>query len=212
MDEKLIDQRWRKTNLAAWYLQMTPFIRFIGICGSMAFGNVRENSDIDIFIIAKNKRIWTCFYVVRLLLRLTGQLRNDNKNRAGKICPNRFVTDQYLIINPQNRYLAQQYNQMVPIFDEKDYYCKFHIANNWIQDFGFSQPVGALNLVRSNSLNSFRHIAEILLSSGVGDWLEKRLGKLMLKKIAQCEPTLNQESSTVVANNNEIRIHPYHSK
>lgn len=210
--DKLIDKRWRKANLVSWYMQITPFIRFIGICGSMSFGNIRKTSDIDIFIIAKNKRIWTCFFVVHLLLRLTGQLRSSNRNRAGKICPNRFVTDKYLIINPQNKYLAQQYNQMIPIFDEKDYYCKFLMANSWIGDYGFSKPVCALNLIRSNLLNFLRHIKEIFLLGAFGDWLEKRLEIIMLKKIAQREPTLNQENSTVIANNNEIRIHPYHSK
>lgn len=212
MDKKLIDKRWRKTNLVSWLLQATPFIRFIGIGGSMAFGNVKENSDIDIFIISRNKRIWICFALSRLILKITGQLRYNNADRAGKVCPNRYVTDKYLIINPQNAYLANQYSHMVPIFDEKDYYCKFLLANSWMDDFGASRPICALNIVRSNTLNFFRYILEILLQGSFGNWLEKRLEISMLKKIAKAEPTLNQENSTVVANNNEIRIHPYHSK
>ncbi|EKD57014.1 MAG: hypothetical protein ACD_58C00025G0001 [uncultured bacterium] len=212
MDKKLIDKRWRKTNLISWLLQITPFIRFIGICGSMSFGNVRENSDIDVFIISKNKRIWICFAISRLILKMTGQLRSNNINRAGKVCPNRYVTDKYLIINPQNAYLANQYSHMVPIFDEKDYYCKFLIANSWMENFGAAKPVCALNIVRSNSLNFFRYVLEAILYGSFGNWLEKYSGKLMLKKIAKVEPTLNQENSTVIANNNEIRIHPYHSK
>lgn len=211
MNKELLDKRWRKADLAAWYLQIIPFIRFVGISGSMTFGNIKDSSDIDMFIIAKDKRIWTCFYFSRLSLFCLGQLRS-NKNRAGKICPNRYVTDEYLIINPQNKYLAQQYNNLVPIFDDENYFQKFLTANKWIKDFGFTRPVTAINLVQSNLLNSIRTITEFILSGFFGDWLESVIKKVQIKKIAKEEPTLNQPDSSVVVSDNEIRIHPYNSK
>lgn len=210
--EEIIDKRWKKTNLASWYLQLAPFIRFVGITGSMAFKTANENSDIDVFIIAKNRRIWTCFYFIRLLLRLLGLLRKNHRARAGKICPNRFVTDKYLIVNPQNEYLAKQYNQMVPIFDENDHYCRFLMANKWIEDYGFKKPVCAINLVQGIRLDQIRRLLEMILLSKLGDWLEKIIKQREMRRIAQEEPTMNRENSTVVVNDNEIRIHPYHSK
>lgn len=211
MKEKLIDKRWRKTYLMVWFLQFAPFIRFIGVSGSMSFGIIKNSSDIDLFIIAKNKRIWTCYYFVRLLCRTIGQLRYG-KLRSGKMCPNRFVTDKYLIINPQNSYLAKQYCHLMPVFDDGDYYNKFLRANKWIDNYGCDRPKTIINLIHSRSFNILRHIIEMILSKKIGNWLEKIISASQLKRIAKEEPTLNQKNSSVVANNNEIRIHPYLSK
>lgn len=210
--DKLIDKRWRKTNLAAWYLQLAPFIRFIGVSGSLSFGTIRTNSDIDLFIIAKQGRIWTCFYFVRLLLYITGQLRVSTEKRAGKLCPNRFVTDQYLIINPQNQYLAGQYSQMIPIFDEKDCYGRFLKANSWMEKYGYKRPAAALNLVQSKTPNFIRQTGEIFLSGKLGNKLEKILRAYQLKRLNKEFPRLNQPDSTVIVNDQEIRLHFYHDR
>lgn len=211
MTQDIIDKRWRKINLIAWYLQLTPFIRFIAITGSMAFNLAKDESDINIFIIARAKRIWTCFYFSRLLLKLMWQLRTSEK-KAGKICPNHYVTDEYLIINPQNAYFAQQYSHLIPIFDEKHLCTKFFTANKWMEELGYSRPVCALNLVQSNTLNFLRHVLEICLAGGLGNWLEHLLKKSQLKRILREEPTCNQPGSSIVANDNEIRIQPREQK
>lgn len=212
MDKKLLDKRWRKTNLAAWYLQVVPFIRFIGVSGSMSFGTIKTNSDIDFFIIARQGRIWTCFYLVRLLLSIIGQLRLSTIKRAGKFCPNRFVTDQYLLINPQNQYLAGQYNQMIPIFDAKDYYCRFLQANQWMGQYGYKKSSCVLNLVQSKVPNFLRQISEIFLAGSLGDKLEKIIREQQIERLSQQYPFLNQPDSTVVVNDQEIRIHLYHNR
>jgi hypothetical protein len=212
MDNELLDKRWRKTNLVSWFLQIAPFIRFIGVSGSMSFGIAKKCSDIDLFIIAKNKRIFTCYFFVKLLLYVTGQLHDWNKPKDGKICPNRFVSDKYLVINPQNKYLAGQYNQIIPIFDYKDYYDRFFTANIWIQDFGFVRPVSAKNLVQSNIPTIIRNIFEVIFAGSLGDRFEKFIYNRELKNIAKNHQNLNKQDSTVVVNHNEIRIHPYNEK
>lgn len=205
----LKEKRWHKANLIAWLLQMAPFIRFIGITGSMAHDIVKPYSDIDIFIITKHNRIWTCYFCVETILRFIGQLRISDKpqKRAGKICPNRYTTDQYLIINPQNKYHVQDYTQMVPLFNKENTYQKFVIANAWMEKFDYFAPKKVLNLVQSHFLELLRKFAEWILKGKFGGRVEIFFQNWQMKRLKIKYPNINKERSAIVANKNEIRIH-----
>lgn len=210
MSKVLTEKRWHKASIIVWYMQMVPFIRFISITGSLAYDVAKPSSDIDIFIIAKVSRIWTCRAFTRFFLKLIGQLRTGNLpyQRAGKICPNRLVTDKYLVINPQNSYHAQDYTQMVPLFDIGNLYQKFIIANKWMEKYGFFRPRRALNLVDSVAPSYLRKFLELALGGKFGDYIERKYRESQLKEVKKEEPTVNKSGSSIIANDNEIRIHP----
>lgn len=210
MNETLIEKRWVKAERMSWFLQGIPFMRFMAVTGSLAYDTAKETSDIDFFIIAKNKRIWTTRYFATLFLRCIGQYNYINtKNRAGKICPNRFVTDNYLVIHPQNRYHAQDYTQMVPLFDIANLYNKFILKNKWMEKFGFFKPRRALLVVRSPFMRTVRTIGEFILKGSLGNWLENVLKNRQLKTLKNNFPSLNEPHSTIIASDQEIRIHPH---
>lgn len=209
MNDVLIEQRWIKAEKMSWFLQSTPFIRFISVTGSLAYDMAKENSDVDIFIIAVHKRLWTVRYFVTLFLRCIGQYNYINtKKRAGKICPNRFLADDYLVIHPQNRYHAQDYTQMVPLFDINGMYDKFITKNKWMEKFGFFKPRRALLVVRSPLMRFMRKIGEFILGNNFGNWLETILKNHQLKILKRDFPSLNESHSTIIASDREIRIHP----
>lgn len=208
--EDLVQKRQHRARKVTWFLQMVPFIRFIGLTGSLAYDVAKKGSDIDIFIISKHGRIYTCrFFIVGILKLLQIYRSGDTfEKRAGKICPNRFVTDKYLSINPQNRYHAQEYTQMVPLFDT-GIYQKFLSKNEWMEKYGYFPPKKAMSLTQSgNILTTIRRISEWLLSGLLGDWLEKYLKDHQFKQLEK-NPDFNIEESGIYADNNEIRIHPH---
>lgn len=207
VQEELIEKRWHRAGKTAWFLQMVPFIRFISVTGSLAYETIKETSDIDIFIITKARRIWLVRAISTLLLRMVRRYRTE-RERAGKICPNRFVTDHFLIIRPQNRYHAQDYTQMVPLFDIGGMYEKFIEKNKWMEQFGFFKPRRAIALVHSPTLTRVRKIGEFILSGFLGDWLENFFRHYQLRHLKKEYPDLNEPNSTIIANDNEIRIHP----
>jgi len=207
----LIESRKHKAKKVAWALQIVPFIRFIGLTGSLAYDIVNENSDIDIFIITSAKRIWTCRFFVMLFLKIFRLQRiGDSKTaRAGKICPNRFVSDDYLMINPQNRYHAQDYSQMVPLFDD-NIYDKFLSENSWMKKYGYFPNRRLIILVRSAGiLSSIRKISEYILRGRFGDWVEAKTKKYQIGILKKRYPNFNHLSSGIYANDEEIRIHPH---
>ncbi|MCL5795412.1 MAG: hypothetical protein M1338_03570 [Patescibacteria group bacterium] len=209
MNDTLAEKRWIKAEKTAWFLQGVPFVRFISVTGSLAYDMAKENSDIDIFVIAKTGRIWTARYFVTLFLRCIGQYNYINTTkRAGKICPNRFLADDYLVIHPQNRYHAQDYTQMVPLFDINGLYDKFIAKNKWMEKYGFFKPRRALLVVRSPLMRFLRSVSEFILRKNLGNWLEKILKNHQLKIIKRDFPSLNEPHSTIIASDREIRIHP----
>lgn len=207
VQEELIDKRWHRAEKTAWLLQVVPFVRFIALTGSLAYGMVKESSDIDVFIITKKGRIWLARAWSTLLLRLIGRYRTEKK-RAGMICPNRYVTDDYLLIQPPSRYHAQDYTQMVPLYDEGGMYNQFIEKNKWMEKYGYFKPRRASTLVHSPSLSVIRRISEFILGGILGDALENFYRDYQLKRKKEKYPDLNKEDSTIVANDNEIRIHP----
>ena len=205
----LVQKRQYRAEKVAWFLQAVPFIRFIGLTGSLAYDVARANSDIDIFVIAKHGRIWTCRFFVIMVLRMLKIYRTGDTvaERAGKICPNRFVTDDYLLINPQNRYHAQDYTQMVPLYDSS-VYKKFLRQNDWMEKYGYFPPKKALTLVKSgNILSSIRIISEWVLAGAIGGWLERHVRKYQLRRFQKL-PKFGEKGSGVFADDKEIRIHP----
>ncbi len=209
MVKSLKEKRWHKATLIAWLLQIVPFIRFIGITGSMAHDAIKPNSDIDIFIITTEKKIWTARFFLRSVLKITFQLRVGDKphQRAGKICPNRYLTDKYLVINPQNQYHAQDYTQMIPLYDENSTYKKFIIANKWMEKYGYFQRNKVLNLVQSRTLVLIRKILESILAKPIGDKFEDFCRKKGMKELKSKFYNINKPGSKIIANDNEIRIH-----
>lgn len=46
-----------------------PFVEEIFLANSISFNALKENSDIDLFVITKQGRIWTARFIMSLILR-----------------------------------------------------------------------------------------------------------------------------------------------
>ncbi len=135
---KLADKRWKKARFVLRLLQSTPFVRGIFLSGSFAIGNIRQDSDIDLLIVAKKGRIWMCRFFVTFLLAILGQRRHGDKI-AGKFCLNHYITEDSLKLNIPSLYNAQTYQSLVPVGVRSVSPCRrdwikfFWLRNSWQQ-------------------------------------------------------------------------------
>ena len=87
-----------------------------------------ENSDIDLFIITKNNRIWTSRIFLTLILSLLGQ-RKTAKKHAGKFCLSFFITENHLrledIAIKDDIYLRYWIETLVPIVNKNNIFERF---------------------------------------------------------------------------------------
>jgi predicted nucleotidyltransferase len=64
-------------HLTLRLLELFPQILLIALCNSRAMGEADENSDIDLFIIAKKGNLWTTRFIVTTLTSMLGIRRRN---------------------------------------------------------------------------------------------------------------------------------------
>ena len=104
-----------------------PFIRMVGLTGSLAVMNVSKNADFDYILVTQPGRLWTARAFVLLFGRLT-------KLFGHTICPNLIISENSLKWRQRDLYTAHEFCQMIPITGGKIYQ-KLMRANVWIKDF-----------------------------------------------------------------------------
>src|SRR3989344_6821464 len=110
-----------------------PWIKLIGITGTIAANSVSKFDDIDVFIVTQSERVWITRFFVVLLLKVLGKYRTDLVPE-GKVCPNIFMDESNLVWNEkaQNLYVAHEILKMIPVVNKDDIYFKFMKNNKWV--------------------------------------------------------------------------------
>lgn len=136
-------------------LSLIPTIKLIGISGTLAMKNCRENDDIDIFIISENDLAWTTRLLTASLLRLMGVYRDKNsKMYKDKICLNLVLDESNMSFENKDLFTAHEIVQMLPIFERDGMYKEFIGANKWIKQFLPNVQTKSKTVFNRNS-NSF---------------------------------------------------------
>ncbi len=71
----LYDKKWRKFLGKTWVFRFFPFVEFVLAAGSLATGDVNEDSDFDVIIAAKKGRIFTVRFFTVVFLSILGWRR-----------------------------------------------------------------------------------------------------------------------------------------
>lgn len=105
-----------KAAKVARFLSWFPFVRFVGISGSLSKGYADEHTDFDFFIISANNTLWICrtlLHVVKKLSFLIG--------RQHWFCMNYFMDEQHLEIEEQNIFTRIELSTLIPVCNQKLY-------------------------------------------------------------------------------------------
>lgn len=210
MKNELLEQKWRKLLKRIWLFRFIPFVDFVFVSGSLATGNVSENSDFDVIVGARQGRIFT---VRGLLWFLFGVLRwrrgglTHKSEAKDKICLNHFVTSKsYKLKPPYNAYWQGLYRSLVPVFGEAEKINEFFRANDWLKpkrEYIVRDPrhssKGKLGIIK-------------FFESGLFDWFWKFFENLQrsiqLKLIKSSVKTSLGYKPRIVYNDNELEFHP----
>jgi len=216
--QKIADQKWKKTKQMVKLLQLIPFIRLVVVSGSLAMDNPKKESDIDLLIITRAGRIWTCRGITTLFIHLLGQRRHGCLTKD-RFCLNHYLTDQSLKIPLASLYNAQTYAHLVPTWEYHSrfgsntlkLYNQFQKANQWLKDYLFFYPQsqqGYSRQIKSNQSLSFsRRLREFILDKKIGDALEFILRKVQARRISQ-DPLTYRSGGRVVFNDEQLEFHP----
>lgn len=114
-----------------------PWLLFVGVTGSVAFGNAREDDDIDLFVVTGDRRVWVTRLVEQIRYRSKGVRRTYGmKDVADKICINHYVSEKSLDLRPipSRRFdVAVELAMMRPLLGGS-FYRRIIEENSWVYD------------------------------------------------------------------------------
>lgn len=152
-----------------------PYVRAVGVSGSVSKNFADETADIDYFIITKANRLW----VARTLLHLFKKIPLV-KNRHRHYCMNYFVDEADLVIEEKNIYTATELFTMIPLAGNGSMK-KFFEANHW--SFIYFPNLSLPEIKKENKpLPWYKQSIEWFFNSRLGDWLESYFFQLTTKR------------------------------
>lgn len=218
--EKLQRKRLAKVKRLGCFLQTIPYVRAVLLNGSLAMGNTKESSDIDLLLIVKSGRLYTCRFVV-LFVSTICQIKRPKdtaKSHAGKFCFNYFLADNYLKI-PTGRgekidqYCADSYGNSVLIYGDQ-IYDKFSKVNRPLFSRSKKHPSEKYEKVLKNyfplkksHFSFLQTLAESILNGRIGGWFEQYIKNFQIRKI-KSDPITARYPDLIVYNDLEARFHP----
>lgn len=190
--QKIADRNIKGVRRIASILRFFPFVRMVGLTGSLAMKNADRGSDWDFFIVLRSGYIWTGRAAVTALLHLL-RLRRHGDKVARRACLNFWVTTHSLEIRLKDIFSSQEYFLLIPLFGER-VFAKFQRSNGWMRRF---RPNFSVSRIPHESLlfdtvlaRWFRSASEVLLA---GLRVERLLGVLQRRKIASNPKTQSSE-------------------
>lgn len=124
-----------QAKLMGGLFRTIPWIKLVGISGSLAVNNINSKDDIDFFIVAEKNRIWIARVLILGVLEVLGKRRkaSDSKTKAsGKACINLLLEENDLAQNNKNIYVAHEVLQMQVLWQRDKVYSKYLDDNNWV--------------------------------------------------------------------------------
>ena len=202
-----IVQRWFK------YLAYVPYVKLIAVCNNFSFNNLKENSDIDLFVIAVSGKL----YLVRFLLTAITSflhLRRHGQKIASRFCLSFYLDDKSLNLEniqicPGDIYLRYWVNTVLPVYDD-GIYDDFCDQNAWLDDSLSNRYSYRPGLKRrtDSKRTRLKKLCEKYLSGKAGDMAEVMCKKIQLAKMSRNKMSLSKQSdSRVVISDHMLKFH-----
>jgi len=168
-------QLMRTAKKVARFLSKFPFVRGVGVSGSLSKNFANEASDIDLFIITSENKLWLARTFMHWFKKFTFLF-----NCQHFFCMNYYVDEKGMEIEEKNIYTAIEVVTLIPLQGEMAFE-GFHAANLWSKTF---LPNHFLRVSTEESLKFFfpKYIIEKVLDNRLGNWLDDFFMKVTAKR------------------------------
>lgn len=130
--------KMKVARIAARLLSYIPTVWLVGVSGALAMDNAPAVDDIDLFIVAAPRTLWTTRFLCTLLLDVL-KLRRIPEEREvkDKICLNMFLDASRLPLPRKERdlYTAHEVVQLRSLKNKHHTYEQFLAANVWVKTY-----------------------------------------------------------------------------
>lgn len=205
------DRKFKRALKISRIFKFIPWIKMIAIGNIIGSHNLKNEGDIDFFIITEKKRIWLTRFFCVLLVKFLG-LRPKPDYAKDKICLSFFIDEEEINLKKlrldfpkQDYYFIYWLAGLVPIYDKEGLYQKLIKENNWLKDYLPNWNRGNINYLRDagRGLSFFyRDIIDMLFGG-----LEKKIKIFSLKMMAQEIKDIMNKDTRVVVSDHVLKFH-----
>jgi hypothetical protein len=172
---------WLHARRWAVIMAHIPFVRMIGVTGSLAMNNMARGADIDYFVVTAPGRVWSTRFLLVAVVRLARAFGQE-------LCPNYVLSASALKIEDRTLFTARELTQMVPLFGDASY-AQLMQMNDWTRTYlphAGGHPQRHRIFVLGRLSRTMKTVLEKILGAGLFNRFERwemrikiaRLGKL----------------------------------
>lgn len=180
--ERRSTRDWPRAMHYGRLIASLPFVRMVAVTGELAMDNVDVGSDIDFFIVTAEGRVWTSRLLAVAVARYA-------RPRGDVVCPNYLLASNALELTERNLYSAHEVAQMVPLHG-LDVYRDLRERNGWVLDHlpNAAGPPPRRDTRAAPLAGALRPLAEAVLRTPAGDWIEQREMRRKIRKLERERP------------------------
>ena len=188
------------------FLYRFPFVRAVGISGSLSKNFADEKADIDFFIITKANRLWIARTIMLLFKKLTFLTGHQHY-----FCMNYFIDEEALLIEEQNIFTATEIATLIPVRGDT-VFDSFFAANNWSNRFmavpGCSHKKPPSYRYFAVAKKAIESIFDNKAGNRLDDWLQKITTRRWNQKDLKGERNKNGLSMKLITGKHFSRSNP----
>lgn len=184
--QAVVARNMKRAIRAARLLRWVPFVEMVAVCNRLSVPHPREESDIDVFIIIRDGRLWFGRLLVTVALQLFG-LRRHGNHIAGRMCLSFYLTPQAAALDAialrdhDDVYLRYWIAHLVPLFARRGVMEDFWRANTWAHVVLHQAPRPAPFL--NGRVPIVVRIVEWLLNGRIGNLCEQVSRAMQLQRM-----------------------------
>lgn len=157
-----------KAEAIAALLYRFPFVRGVGISGSLSKECADANSDFDYFVITSPGYLW----IARTLLHILKKI-SFLRGRQHWYCMNYFVDEHSLHMPEKNTFIALEIVTLKPVCGSAIH--QLYHANGWVSDFLPNYRASVLTTEHNTADPWYKKAAEAILANRLGRYADHLL-------------------------------------
>lgn len=193
----------KKAKSFSRIISKIPFLEAVFVSNIIGDHNLKNSSDIDLFIITSSKRIWLARFLCTIIAKFLG-LRPSKNNKKDKICLSFYISEDALnlekqLLNQKDLYFIYWLAGLNLIYSKNNIEKFFYQENKWIKkylpnfDFFYDELLFMKKEKHSHNFLFFNFLESIFKKIQI---------KIMPKKLKK----QYQVSSGVVLEDNMIKL------
>ena len=198
------DRALKIAQKKAKFIAKFPFVKGVGVSGSLSKGYYDNGSDIDFFVITEPNKLWLC----RTFLMLYKKIFLLNSRKF--FCVNYFVSTSQMEIEEKNRFTATELKTLIPM-QGKTVFEDFFQKNQWVTNY-FNKFSPELTLVADFKKSIGTKSVEFMFGNHIGNFIDDSFKKITLKKWRAKFRMMSEEDFKIAlkSTKNISKHHPSH--